>query len=238
MSSPSFLSLSAARSFLASYGWLATCAPDFVTALLAAGQLRHLRQGASTHHAGDAEGGIWGLVSGHVLSATGLAGPETSLTILWEPGEWGGTGPVSGFRRQQNLYARVPTTLLAVPQLALHRLLDERPAWWAEVNRLNFHIMLKIGLLAADLQTVDSRRRVAGALLNAAGLRLEGDELKTLPLSQEDVGHMANLSRYPTGQILRGFASDGLIASGYGQIRIERPAELRAIAEGTGQAFG
>ena len=102
------------------------------------------------------------------------------------------------------------------------------------MNRLNFHIMMKIGLLAADLQTVDSRRRVAGALLNAAGLRLAGDGPVALPLSQEDVGRMANLSRYPTGQILRGFAAAGLITSGYGQIRIERLAELRAIAEGNG----
>lgn len=227
-------SLPAARSLLASNGWLATCASDFVTALLAAGQLRHLEQGASTHHAGDAEGGIWGLVSGHVLSATGLAGPETSLTMLFGPGEWGGTGPISGFRRQQDLYARVPATLLAVPKLALRRLLDERPVWWAEVNRLNFHIMMKIGLMAADLQTVDSRRRIAGALLNAAGLRLAGNMPVTLPLSQEEVGRMANLSRYPTGQILRGFAAAGLISSGYGQIRIEHPDGLRAIAEGNG----
>ena len=57
MSSQSPQSLPASRSFLASNGWLATCASDFVTALLAAGQLRHLRQGASTQHAGDAEGG-------------------------------------------------------------------------------------------------------------------------------------------------------------------------------------
>ncbi len=208
------------------------CAPDFVTALLAAGQLRHLQPGAPTHHAGDAEGGIWGLVSGHVLGATGMAGPETSLTLLLGPGDWGGTGPVSGFQRQLNLYARVPTTLLAVPQLAFRRLLDERPAWWMDVNRLNFQMMVKIGLLAADLQTVESRRRVAGVLLNAGGLRLAGDEPVTLPLSQEEVGHMANLSRYPTGRILRGFAAGGLVSARYGRISINRPDLLREIAEG------
>jgi CRP-like cAMP-binding protein len=228
------LALPAARAFLASNGWLAACAPDFVEALLAAGRLRHLQPGEPTHVAGDSQGGIWGLVTGTAQSSTGVAGPETSLTMVFGPGEWGGLGPVSGFRRQLNIEARGSVALVSVPEASLRRLLDLCPGWWAEINRMNFALMVKIGLLAADLQTVDSRRRVAGLLLNAGGLRLAGAMPVTLAMSQEEVGRMANLSRYPTGQILRGFAKAGLVRCGYGRIRIEQPAVLRAIAEGDG----
>lgn len=223
-----------ARAGLASTGWLTRCAPDFVTALLAAGRLQQLPTGVSMNHAGDAEGGIWAVVSGHLISSSGVAGPETSLTMLFGPGEWGGTGPISGFPRQLNLQARAPTTLLTVGEAAMRRLLEAQPVWWAEINRLHFQMTVKIGLMAADLQTVDSRRRVAGVLLNAAGLRLAGNGPVTLPLSQEEVGRMANLSRYPAGQMLREFARSGLLSLHYGRIGVERPAAMRAIAEGTG----
>lgn len=226
------LALPAARAFLASNGWLAACAPEFVEALLAAGRLRHLQSGEPIHLAGDAEGGIWGLVTGNALSSNGAAGPDTSLTMVFGPGEWGGLGPVSGFRRQLNIEARGPATLVAVPQASLRRLLDVCPTWWAEINRLNFALMVKIGLFAADLQAVDSRRRVAGILLNAAGLRLAGDTTVTLGLSQEEVGRMANLSRYPTGQILRALAARRLVVNRYGAISIVNPTGLRAVAEG------
>lgn len=224
--------LSTARAFLMANGWLAGCAPAFAAELLAAGHLRHLAPGELTNLAGDAEGGIWGVVTGHLLSSTGVAGPETSLTIVFGPGDWGGAGPVSGFPRQLNVHARGAATLVSVPQAAMRRLLDERAAGWAELNRLNFTLMMKLGLLAADLQTVDSRRRVAGVLLNAAGIRLKGDAPVTLTLSQEEVGRMANLSRYPTGQILRAMGQQGLISTHYGHIRLEQPAALRHVAEG------
>jgi CRP-like cAMP-binding protein len=227
-------SLEDARALLARRGWLADCPADFAAALLAAGHLRRLGRGDTANRAGELEGGIWGVAAGWLVSSTGVAAPNISLTALFGPGEWGGAGPISGYPRQLDLEARTPATLLVVPEVALRRLLATRPLWWAEINRVNYLAGVKFGLLAADLQTVDPRPRVAAMLLSAAGMRLTGDAPVTLALSQADLGRMANLSHYPLGRIVRGFAAAGLVSLGYGRIGLVQPAPLRAVADGLG----
>lgn len=216
---------------LGARGWLASCPPDFATALLNAGYLRAYDQGMPVIHAGDCDGGIWGIASGQLLSSTGIAGPNTSLTAAFLPGEWGGTGPLSGYPRHLDCVARVQSVLHWVPQAALRQLLAGNPGYWQHISRLHFIMAAKFGLLAADLQIVDSRARVAGVLLSATGQRLGGDTPSSLAISQEEVGRMANLSRFPVGKILRSFASCGLITSHYGRITLAQPALLRRIAE-------
>lgn len=226
------LSTDDARAILASAGWLAGCREDFARALLITGSIRHLEPGELIHHAGDAQGGIWGIAAGQAISASGIGGPNAALALVFMPGEWGGTGPMSGTVRQLDVLARIPTAIIGVPQWAISRLLGERPEWWEHFSRLHFLMAQKFGLLAADLQLSDSRARMAGILLNATGLRRQGDEPVRFATTQEEVGRMANLSRYPAAKILRGLAAERLLTIGYGWITIERPSALRAIANG------
>lgn len=217
---------------LASTGWLAGCPFDFSTSLLHAGSVHHLEPGEALHHAGAAQGGIWGIAAGQAVSASGIGGPNAALALVFMAGEWGGTGPMSGTVRQLDVLARVPTTIIGVPQWAVARLLGISPEWWQHFSQLHFLMAQKFGLLAADLQLVDSRARIAGILLNATGLRREGDEPVRLATTQEEVGRMANLSRYPAARLLRGMAAEGMLTIGYGWITIERPSALRTIAYG------
>lgn len=217
---------------LASSGWLAGCPFDFSTSLLHAGSVHHLEPGEALHHAGDAQGGIWGIAAGQAISASSTGGPIAALAIVFMPGEWGGTGPISGSVRQLEVLAGIPTTIIRVPQWAVLRLLCEKPGWWEQFSRLHFLMAQKLGLVAADLQLTDSRARVAGILLNATGLRRQGDEPVRFATTQEEVGRMANLSRYPAARIMRGLAAERLLTIGYGWITIENPSALRAIANG------
>lgn len=221
-----------AKATLAATGWLAGCPTQFSEALLHAGSVHHLGAGEALHHAGDAEGGIWGIAAGQANGGSGIGGPNTALSIVFLSGEWGGTGPMSGYPRQQDVVARVPSTVISVPQSAISRLLGERPAWWEQFSLLHFLMAQKFGLLAADLQLSDTCARVAGTLLNATGVRRRGNGPVGFATTQEQVGTMANLSRYPTARILRGLARDGLLMHRYGWISILEPAALRAIADG------
>lgn len=197
-----------------------------------AGSVHHLAAGEALHHAGDAEGGIWAIAAGQANGGSGIGGPNTALSVVFLSGEWGGTGPMSGYPRQLDVVARVPSTVISAPRSAIKRLLGERPEWWEHFSLLHFLMAQKFGLLAADLQLSDSRARVAGILLNAAGVRREGSEPVGFATTQEELGTMSNLSRYPAARILRALARDGLLMHRYVWITILEPAALRAIADG------
>lgn len=197
-----------------------------------AGSVQHLGAGEALHHAGDAEGGIWGIAAGQANGGSGIGGPNTALSIVFLGGEWGGTGPMSGYPRQLDVLARVPSTVISVPRSAINRLLGERPDWWEHFSMLHFLMAQKFGLLAADLQLSDSRARVAGILLNATGVRRQGNGPVGFATTQEEVGIMSNLSRFPAARILRASARDGLLMHRYGWITILEPGPLRAIADG------
>jgi CRP-like cAMP-binding protein len=229
---PNLLPVETAKALLAGIGWLADCPADFVDALLSAGNVHHLDPGAALHHAGDAEGGIWGIARGQAAGTSGIGGPNATLAVVFMPGEWGGTGPMSGAVRQLDVLARTPTAIIAVPQWAINRLLAINPHWWQHFSRLHFMMVLKFGQLAADLQLSDSRARVAAILLDAIGQRRQGDRAQRLATTQEDVGRMANLSRYPAATILRGLAGAGMLTIGYACISVDQPAALRRIADG------
>ncbi len=225
-------SIDAAIETLATTGWLAGCPVDFAGSLLHAGSVHHFEPGEPLHHAGDTQGGIWGIAAGQAMGASGIGGPNASLAVVFMVGEWGGTGPMSGSVRQLDILARVSSTIISVPQWAIGRLLSERPEWWEHFSRLHFLLAQKFGLLAADLQLSDSRARVAGILLNATGLRRQGDDPVSIAVTQEEVGKMANLSRYPAAKILRGLMREGLLMNRYGWVTVHQPAALRAIADG------
>jgi len=225
-------STDAAKAALATTGWLASCPNDFAASLLQAGSPYRLEPGQPLHHAGDAEGGIWGIAAGQAIGASGIGGPNASLAVAFVAGEWGGTGPMSGAVRQLDVLARVPSIIIGVPQRAVSRLLGENPAWWEHFSKLHFLMAQKFGQLAADLQLSDSEARVAGILLNVAGLRRHGDDPVRIATTQEEVGRMANLSRYPAAKILRALTREGLLMNRYGWITIQQPAALRAIANG------
>lgn len=226
------LSAADAKAALAATGWLAGCPVKFAEALLHAGSVHHLEAGEALHHAGDTEGGIWGIAAGQANGGSGIGGSDTALSIVFLGGEWGGTGPMSGYPRQLGVFARVRSTVISVPQSAINRLLGERPEWWEHFSLLHFLMAQKFGLLAADLQLPDTRARVAGILLNATAVRRQGNDLAGFATTQEEVGKMSNLSRYPAARILRAMARDGLLAHRYGWISILEPAALRAIADG------
>lgn len=221
-----------ARRLLAGTGWLATRPPDFTAALLSAALVRHYGPGEPFNVAGDTEAGIWGVASGQAFGISAINAPSAPASFVVRPGDWAGTGPIFGHSRIGDCVARLPTSILLVPYHALKRLLAEHPAWWEHLGELNFRILRLYGAIAVDLQISNSRARIAAILLNAAGLRHDGADARSIAITQDELGTMANLSRHPTGEHLRAFARAGLVSMDYGQVVLHQPAALRAIADG------
>jgi CRP-like cAMP-binding protein len=228
---PNSLSLDGARALLARTGWLAACPEPFAQAVLAASLVRHLQPGAPFNTAGDIEGGIWGIAEGQASGISGINSPAAPVSIVMHPGYWGGTGPLFGFPRIGHVMARTPSTILHVPYRALKRLLAEAPAWWQHLGALNFRIIRHYGSVAVDLQLADSRKRTAAMLLQVAGLRFEGEAPRTVDITQDELGQIANLSRHPVGEHLRAFARQGFITLGYRQVTLIDATALRSLAD-------
>lgn len=227
---PASLAPEAARVRLAATGWLAACPADFAHVLLDAASIRHLKTCEPLYAAGDTQGGIWGIAQGQLGGFSGVNSATAPLSVMFMPGEWGGTGPLTGYSRLASVVACAPSTIMVVPLARVNGLLHEHSAWWEHFSRLHFLMAIKFGMLAVDLQIADSRTRLAAIVLNATGLRQGGDEPASIAITQEQLGVMANLSRHPAGQILRQLAREGLLMVRYGRMTVLQPAALRAVA--------
>jgi CRP-like cAMP-binding protein len=219
------------RAFLAANGFLRTASPGLRDALLAAGLVRSIEAGEIFNIAGDEQAGIWGLASGQVALTSAMNAPDSPAALLYNPGDWGGLAPLFGYPRQSNVEARAASVILFIPFRDVRRMLADNPVWWADIAKLSFDYGLRYAAFAVDLLLRDSRQRAAAILLHQAGARHAGDSPVTLLLTQEELGEMMNLSRHPTGAMLRDFEAAGLIALGYRQMTLLKPEGLRDIAD-------
>lgn len=220
-------------------GWLAGQPAEFRAAVLARAQLRAFAPGAFTFRAGDAPGGIYGVVAGgfaiHVPSRHG--GPD--LAHIMRPPAWFGHGPVlNGRPRTLTFRATEPSVALHVPLAALDdlsRRLPDAPRAIAAITDFTGAVAIQV---VADLLIPEADRRVAATLLRVTGAA-EGavpDDAAGFRLTQSELGEMANASRQLVNRALRGFAARGWVAVGYGRIAVRDAAALAAFADERGDA--
>jgi CRP-like cAMP-binding protein len=222
--------LAEAHAILSGSGWLSRTPADFRTAIFAAGRLRTVAAGEVFNIAGDQQVGIWGLVDGQVAISSAMNGANTSIGLLYQPGNWGGFAPLFGLPRQANGQARTPATIHLIPYQATRQLLAVNPGWWEHVGRACFEMSLTFAAWGIDLLLRDTRARAAAVLLHQGGCRVTGEQPITIAVTQEELGEMMNLSRHPTGALLRELQTQGLIALGYRQVTLLNPEALRALA--------
>lgn len=218
--------------FLTAHGWLSTVPPELRDAILKSCRLREVSAGETFNFAGDTDAGIWGVVSGQVAITSGMNNADAPLGLLRHPGYWGGIAPLFGEPRLANVSARLPSVILFVPYQALRQMLDTNPSWWEHFGTLAHMHVKNHGQLAGDLMLPDTRARMAAILLHQAGVRNEGESAVTLVVTQEELGHISNMSRQPSGRLLRDFDAEGLIGIGYRRITVLQPEALRRVASG------
>lgn len=218
---------------LRSGGWLAAMPPALRDILLPMARWRWFDQGAIITLAGENKDDLIGLAQGTVVFMVSQGLPETPIIHMASAPFWMGYGPMLlGRNRVVTAEARTRVLIASFPKSRVLPLLDDSPGWWRPFMALMAEYGDINGLIASDLLIQNSAARCAAVLLRFGGARFAGpgDAAEVqVPMKQEELAAASNLSRNSAGVILRRFAAEGLVQTGYGGITITDPAGLRRV---------
>lgn len=217
----------AADRILAGTGWLSERPEAFRAEVLQRSKLQRYAPGEVVFHLGDPIGGIYGLVKGTV--AANIAPPMSvpRLIHLGAPGHW--TGEVCFFTRQPRrgeLRALVETWMMHLPLDAMDNIAAndiQATRHFAQILVITFTTVVRV---IHDLQKADTTRRIASVLDRLSWI---GD--RPIPLSQAELGAMANASRKQVNAALQRFSAEGWLTHTYRSVTIRNAEALRRFAE-------
>jgi CRP/FNR family cyclic AMP-dependent transcriptional regulator len=208
--------------------WLSSMASTLRTTLWRHAQLLKFSPGQIIYRHGETGGGMYRLVAGSLTVNAAPPDAVPRLIHLGKPGTWTGEGPfLTGQPRRIELRALGDAWLMYLPLQAMEEIAARDLAFSRVVG---FNTALTIDLLLRivhDLQKRDVGQRIASVLHRASWL---GD--MPIPLSQSDLGIMANASRQQVNATMQRFASDGWVKYTYRSVTITEPQALRRLSEG------
>lgn len=155
---------------------------------------------------------------------------------LSHEGSWIGYGSaLRGQPLRVTTMARTSVLLACVPSHLMQELLRERPEWWRFLARSFLEYGDTAIFAYADSLIGASDRGCACTLLRVSGQqfpRRSRPERRSIPITQDELATLVNISRTSLLQILRRFEERGLVEQAYRALRVVDAAGLRTIAEG------
>lgn len=226
------MSLEPLETLFATRGWLSHHPSAFRRSIIAMGRRLTLDRGAAVFHAGDAPGGVYGIVSGAILVQGGARWHVPALAHIHRAGDWFGHGPVlSGDERTLSFVAAVPAVLWQVPLEQLRPHLRSDPEFAARLAHLANVGTEAVIWTARDLLIRDSARRLAAVLLRVTGMGAAPPDIADgYAITQSELGEMSNISRFQVNRIMGRLRQAGLIDVGYHSIRLIDVPGLMAYA--------
>ena len=210
--------------------WLASMAKPFRTDLLRHSHLQKFAPGQIIYRYGDPVGGMYGLVAGSLTINSAPPEATPRLIHLGMPGAWTGEGPfLTGQPRRVELRTLGGAWMMHVPLDALEQM-AARDAGVSRAIAMNTVFTVDVLIrIVHDLQKRDVGRRIASVLQRAGWL---GDV--PIPLSQTDLGVMANASRQQVNMVMQRFVVAGWVNYTYRSFTVINPQALRQFSEGDG----
>ncbi len=221
-----------AEAILRSQGLIAAMPVDLQDKVFAAGEWRRVPARQPLFRAGDETSSVQGVASGVISLETSAGSTEMTLVnIVSAPFWFGGQPQVDGSMRWITAIARTEAHVFTIPAAVGNALLlsDQRLIWFvlALVTKL-----FEVSMTAlADTLIPDSRLRCVATLLRISDRRNNDTTPVTVPISQNDLSQLCNLSRQTSGDVLRGLEAEGLLTLGYRSITLNNPMLLRALSD-------
>jgi CRP/FNR family transcriptional regulator, cyclic AMP receptor protein len=223
---------------LTSRGWLASEDERIRTKILNLGREKHVSRGKILYAVGSQPGGLYAVLSGGISVEGGSAWHLPRVAHIFRSGDWFGFGPViEGGMRTLTCTAFENSRIFFVPLFPLKQLVSEDPSLLKSVSRGANYASTLAAWIASDLLIPDASRRVAAVLLRITGWH-EGvvpDDPLGFPLTQTEIGSMANVSRIHTMRILITLSDKGWIQKSYGHLKLIDGDALSQFAYSAGE---
>lgn len=215
--------------FLHGQPWFACMQTAEKNELLDAMVLRKAAKGETLLSAGDPIDGWYGVLSGMAKLQTKAPDGRLSAFLGVPAGEWFGEGSVlkeSTWR--YDVIALRDTTLIGMPMAHFQRLYRSSLPF---AHYLIEHLNRRLGQAMAAIESGRLRspeERVAQYLSH-----FYWSGVRKITLSQEDLGHLAGLSRQTINRVLKHFESQGWVSLEFGRVDILNDEALEQLANPT-----
>jgi|GEM_PF-3586478 len=198
--------------------------PEFVDRFWRRGRMHSCLRSDTVYREGDEEGGLIQILEGVAEVQLPTGDGEVILSHLLWPGDWIGEGMLlSNEPRSRYLVARTDLTYMRIPHLDLLRMLDEMPLGWKAIGRIALQHQKIATRAYTDASIRAPRLRCLATLLRLSGYVFphpSQDVARCVPISQEELGRMANLCRNSTGKAINELCRDGIVRPGYRKLDI------------------
>ena len=178
---------------------------------------------------------FWGIASGQVRVQVALNEMGPTLGHIHQAGAWfGESEPLLGVPGLVEMQAAGETMVVRVPFASFRRLANAHPELWEALARLTSMNQVLAMSAANDLALRTGRMRLAATLLRLSGQRADfqnSARRMVIPVSQQEVANLANVSLSKACDQLGAFAKTKLIQLEYGRIVVLDPEKLRAIID-------
>lgn len=216
-----------AEQVMSANGWLSYMPEPFRREIFEKAVVISYEPGQAIFRVGDRLGGMYGLVAGSVSINTASDSATPRLVHLGVAGAWTGEGPfLTGQPRRAELRALSAAWMMHIPLEAMEQMARKDSAF---IRAVCVNTVLTVDVLVRivhDLQKRNASRRIASVIHRTAWL---GNE--SIPLSQHDLGIMANASRQQVNATLNKFSKNGWIEYNYRNIFIKNSKEISNHAE-------
>lgn len=216
--------------FLASQPWLARLPHTLRTRVVEEVFTIKGDKGDVLLRAGEPVKGWYAVLSGLVKLQTQAADGRLSVFLGVAAGDWFGEGSaLKSENRRYEVVALRETALMCMPL----EVFEELRATSLEFNQalvVQMNKRLSQSMAVIEAGRVGSPQQRVALYLS----RLFWHGMKRIELSQEELGHLAGLSRQTVNKVLQRMQQDGLVAVNFGRITILDEPALAALLTKTG----
>ncbi len=219
-----------ARTIVGRIGWLSRQPTAFREAVLANTELRRIAAGEIYTSLAEPPGGITCVVEGFMDVYVAPASVPMRLVYIARAGWWfGDIAVISKAGRPASVVARTDGWLLHLPEFKLARLANMHNDFWRRFSELSVAHFDNALLLASALSIPNLQHRLAALICWLSGPGFFPAAADELPVTREEIGEIAGLSRNTAGRVLADLDRDGLIQTRYGRLVIADRSGLEAL---------
>jgi CRP/FNR family transcriptional regulator, cyclic AMP receptor protein len=192
-------------------------------------QISTVESGRWLYDTGDEARGLYGVLSGSVVSYVALENGDRVPINVAGPGTiFGYAAGVLGGHRVTTAIARERSEIIFVPEHALTAIARDLPSLWLHFAELATEQLTWAVRIVAERARLSPRARLASRLHAYAGQWTTADKV-VLPLKQDELAELTGLSRKTVNGILRDFERLGLLKLGYREIEVRNAAKLAEL---------